>query len=126
VLSVPLLLEPGSQAAITLLTEKTNNFTAEFLEQVMAFSATAASSYILAAQVRSALGTAGHLRAAMQSRTSIDVACGVIMGQNRCSYEHAFAILTKASSHRNIKTRVVAEAILKDLPGGAPPTHFNA
>ncbi|WP_426987505.1 ANTAR domain-containing protein [Pseudarthrobacter sp. Y6] len=61
----------------------------------------------------------------LRSRTSIDVACGVIMGQNQCSYEEAFNILATASSHRNIKVRVLAESLLEDLSGGTPSTHFK-
>lgn len=54
------------------------------------------------------------------------MACGVIMGQNGCSYDEAFEILAKASSHRNIKVRVVAETILANVPDGSPSTHFKA
>jgi hypothetical protein len=125
VVSVPLPLDPGGSAALTLMTEKSNTFTPAVLADVMSYSRVAASSYLMAAEVREALAAAGHLRTAMQSRTSIDVACGVIMGQNRCSYEEAFKILATASSHRNIKVRVLAESLLEDLPGGIPSTNFQ-
>jgi AmiR/NasT family two-component response regulator len=125
VVSVPLALEQGCSAAVTLLAANTNRFTPAVLAEAVAFSSLAGRSFLMAAEVRAALSTAGHLRAAMEGRTSIDVACGVIMGQNRCSYEDAFNILAKASSHRNVKARVVADAILKDLPGGPPATHFK-
>ena len=99
VLSVPLPLEPGGSAALTLLAEKTNAFTPAVMADVMSFSRVAASSYLMATEVREALAAAGHLRTAMQGRTAIDVTCGVIMGQNRCSHEEAFKILATASSH---------------------------
>jgi AmiR/NasT family two-component response regulator len=95
------------------------------LSQLTTFSEVAAGSFMMASELRTALATVGQLRNAMQGRTSIDVACGVIMGQNRCSYQDAFQILAKASSHRNVKARVVAETILGDLPGGPPSTHFK-
>jgi hypothetical protein len=126
VVSVPLPLEPGGSAALTLMTEKTNAFTPAVLATVMSFSRVAASSYLMATEVREALAAAGHLRTAMQARISIDVACGVIMGQNRCSYEEAFKILATASSNRNIKVRVLAESLLGDLPGGTPDNAFQA
>ena len=47
------------------------------------------------------------------------------MAQNRCSYQEAFSILAKASSHRNIKVRRVAEDLLNALPEGSPRAHFN-
>ncbi|MGM9473868.1 ANTAR domain-containing protein [Pseudarthrobacter sp. YS3] len=123
--SVPLALEPGCSAALTLLAGDANRFTPAVLADVMAFSHLAGRSFRMATEIRAALTTAGQLRAAMEGRTSIDVACGVIMGQNRCSYEDAFNILARASSHRNVKARVVADTILKDLPGGPPATHFK-
>ncbi|BAS06946.1 hypothetical protein AHiyo4_03680 [Arthrobacter sp. Hiyo4] len=75
--------------------------------------------------MESASTRASDLQSALESRTSIDIACGVIMAQNRCSYNDAIAIIAKASSHRNIKLRKVAECILANLPGGAPDTHFE-
>jgi AmiR/NasT family two-component response regulator len=47
------------------------------------------------------------------------------MGQNRCSQAEAMAILTKVSSNRNQKLRVVAEEMLANLPGGQVHTHFE-
>jgi AmiR/NasT family two-component response regulator len=61
----------------------------------------------------------------MESRTAIDLAAGIIMGQNRCSQAEAMAILTKASSSRNQKLRVVAEKIVESFAPEAPATHFD-
>ncbi|MEO8282826.1 MAG: ANTAR domain-containing protein [Pseudarthrobacter sp.] len=123
--SVPLQLESGCTAALTLITEKTSVFAPAVLADVVIFSKLAARSYVMVSAVRAALAAATHLRTAMENRTSIDVACGVIMGQNRCSYEEAFGIIAKASSNRNVKVRALAESLLEDLPGGAPATHFK-
>ncbi|GAA1757248.1 hypothetical protein GCM10009712_02670 [Pseudarthrobacter sulfonivorans] len=125
VVSVPLQLESGCKAALTLITEKTGVFAPAVLADVVMFSKLAARSYVMASEVRAAEAAAAHLRNAMEARTSIDVACGVIMGQNRCSYEEAFGIIAKASSNRNVKVRALAESLLEDLPGGAPATHFK-
>jgi hypothetical protein len=124
-LSVPLHLHAGSMSAMTLLAPQDNVFTPGVVVAASAFGRLAASSYLSAAELRAAQATAEHLQAALQGRTSIDVACGVIMGQNRCSYEDAFNILAQASSHRNVKARVVAESMLGELPGGLPTTHFK-
>ena len=62
--------------------------------------------------------TAQNLRAAMDSRTTIDVAAGIIMAQKRCSHDVAIAILMKASSLRNIKLCEVAAAL-------GPPCTIN-
>lgn len=124
-LSVPLHLHAGGRSALTLLAQQDNVFTPSVIVAAGAFSKLAAGSYMSAAELRTAQALAEHLQAAMQGRTAIDVACGVIMGQNRCSYEDAFRILAQASSHRNVKARVVAEAMLRELPGGLPTTHFK-
>jgi hypothetical protein len=124
-LSLPLHLHPVGRAALTLVSRQDGVFAPSLIVAATAFARLAGSSYQSAADLRTAQATAEHLQAAMQGRTSIDVACGVIMGQNRCSYEDAFHILAQASSHRNVKTRVVAETMLGELPGGAPSTHFK-
>jgi AmiR/NasT family two-component response regulator len=61
----------------------------------------------------------------MEHRTTIDLACGVIMAQNRCSQEEAMALLTKASSHRNQKLRDLAADILGRVNNGPVTTHFE-
>jgi GAF domain-containing protein len=123
--SVPLAVEGGRFGALTLMADRDGVFTPAVQRRLMAFGHVAAASYLMASELRTAKATADQLRTALQGRTSIDIACGVIMGQNRCSYQDAFQILAKASSHRNIKVRAVAEAILGDLPGGAPAAHFK-
>jgi hypothetical protein len=123
--AVPLPLERGYRAALTLYSAETNVFTPVVSAKALAFSDVAAKSLVLALQVRAGLAQSADLRAAMASRTAINTACGVIMGQNQCSYEAAFQILTAASSHRNLTLRDVAEGILCTLPGGVPPTHFQ-
>src|SRR5699024_1790217 len=55
---------------------------------------------------------ARDLQAAMESRTAIDVAVGIVMAQNGCSQAEALEILQRASSHQNIKLRDQAEQIV--------------
>jgi len=67
---------------------------------------------------------AEHLEAAMVSRSTIDQALGVIMGQNRTTRQEAFEILRAASQSRNIKLRDIAAAVVENLtghPAGDPP-----
>jgi hypothetical protein len=124
IVSLPMPVGSGYSAALTLVCGKDNVFNCGAIAASTAFSKRAGSSFTMAEDLRTAVATAEQLGSALASRTSIDVACGVIMGQNRCSYDEAFQILAKASSHRNIKVRVVAEGILDSVPGGAPSTHF--
>jgi AmiR/NasT family two-component response regulator len=55
------------------------------------------------------------MRKAMDSRSIIDQAMGVIMAQNRCDADAAFAILTRASQNRNIKLREIARGTVMSV-----------
>jgi hypothetical protein len=52
------------------------------------------------------------LRAALLSRATIDQARGILVGRYRISPEQAFNVLVRWSQHRNIKLRIIAEALV--------------
>jgi AmiR/NasT family two-component response regulator len=62
----------------------------------------------------------------MEHRTSIDLACGVVMAQNRCSQDQAMAILRKVSSNRNQKLRELAAEVIRNVTSEEVRTHFEA
>ncbi|MFF1883054.1 ANTAR domain-containing protein [Pseudarthrobacter sp. NPDC058196] len=118
--------DPGRMAAaLVFFALDAKAFPLQVIAEARGFAALAGRSLRMAIDLHTARALAADLQSALDSRTSINVACGVIMAQNRCSYEDAFAILAKASSHRNVKVRKVAEGILERLPEGAPPPHFG-
>jgi GAF domain-containing protein len=53
-----------------------------------------------------------QMQAALQSRSGIEQAKGVIMGRNRCSADEAFNILVTESQARNLKLRTLAQNIV--------------
>ncbi|MET1087303.1 MAG: ANTAR domain-containing protein [Arthrobacter sp.] len=112
-------------AALAFFAQDAKAFPLQVISEARSFAGLAAKSLQMALDLHSARSTASDLRLALDSRTSINVACGVIMAQNRCSYHEAFSILARASSHRNIKVRRVAEDILDRLPEGPPRAHFG-
>jgi AmiR/NasT family two-component response regulator len=57
------------------------------------------------------------MREAMESRSVIDQAIGIVMAQNRCDAATAFGLLRTASQNRNVKLRVVASDIVDSLTG---------
>jgi GAF domain-containing protein len=124
-LSVPLPLGAESMAAITAFAREDNVFTPRVIVAATAFSKQAAASYLAAAELRVAGTAAEELRSEMKDRTSIEVACGIIMGRNRCSYQEALSILRQSSRHKSGETRDAAENLLKKMPGGPPSTHFK-
>lgn len=115
----------NTAAALAFFAQDAKAFPLPVIAEARTFAGLAAKSLGMAISLHSARSMATDLRSALDSRTSINVACGVIMAQNRCSYHEAFAILAKASSHRNIKVRRVAEDILERLPEGPPRAHFG-
>jgi hypothetical protein len=58
------------------------------------------------------------LQAAMEKRSAIDSACGVLMAQNQCSHDEAFDLLRRPSNTRNQKLNEVALGILDGFPRG--------
>ncbi|MCU1518537.1 MAG: hypothetical protein JWQ75_3258 [Pseudarthrobacter sp.] len=124
-LGVRLQLDGGAKSALVFLSTRANVFHHGPMTEALTFAGLASRSLGLLLDLKAARSSASDLRSALESRTSIDIACGVIMAQNRCSYGEAIAIIAKASSHRNIKLRRVAEDILDGLPGGAPQPHFD-
>jgi hypothetical protein len=125
VLGVRLRLDEGATAAVAFFAPTAQAFPLPVIAGAHSFADLAARGLRLVLELQSTSTRAADLQSALESRTSIDIACGVIMAQNRCSYDEAIAIIARASSHRNLKLRKVAEGILEKLPGGAPRTHFE-
>jgi transcriptional regulator with GAF, ATPase, and Fis domain len=61
-----------------------------------------------------------NLRAALTSRSVIDQAIGILVAQQHCTVEDAFALLRQASQGRNIKLREVAAQIVASAQRRAP------
>lgn len=56
-----------------------------------------------------------QLRAALQSRPSIDQAKGVLMAQHGCSPDDAFQMLSEASQNANRKLHDVAQGVVASV-----------
>lgn len=125
VLGLRLPLDGGAEAALAFFAPEVQAFPLQVIAAARDFADLAARGLKLVLELQTTSTRASDLQSALESRTSIDIACGVIMAQNRCSYDDAIAIIARASSHRNLKLRKVAEGILENLPGGAPRTHFE-
>lgn len=125
-LGVPLEISSEASAALNFFAFKPRAFTPNVYDKAVGFAAAAQNTLHLSVRISAALNRAEDLEAAMKSRTAIDLACGVIMGQNRCSQEEAMKILTKVSSNRNHKLREVAAELVQQLSGKSIQTHFDA
>jgi GAF domain-containing protein len=125
VLGVPLALDGNQAAALNFFASETGLFSESVISKAEGFADLAGRALRLALRIADAQNLADDLTAAMESRTTIDLACGVIMAQNRCSQEEAMAMLAKASSHRNQKLRELAADILGRVSAENVSTHFE-
>lgn len=125
VLGVPLALDENQSAALNFFASEPHVFAPNVIARAEGFADLAGRALRLALRIADAQTLADDLRAAMANRTTIDLACGVIMAQNRCSQEEAMALLAKASSHRNQKLRDLAAGVLGRVSDGAVTTHFD-
>ncbi|WP_407342214.1 ANTAR domain-containing protein [Pengzhenrongella phosphoraccumulans] len=117
----------GSSIALTVYSESRDPWSEEVTSRAGMFAQQIAQVISLCLQIaglvrqiddRDTINT--DLAAAMASRSTIDMAIGVIMAQNRCSAKESFAILQRASSNRNIKLRDVAADIMGSWSDGEP------
>jgi len=111
---------PGAAIALNLYSEDEEPWEPMRLVRAAVFAEQVARVMALCIRISEQTLINGDLTAAMASRATIDQAIGIIMGQNRCSAEEAFAILRSASSHRNTKLRDVAAAVVQSVTGSQP------
>lgn len=125
VLAVPLDLGGFGDAAMNFYTRHAGHFTASDADEAQGYADVIAKALRIALRTADHADAARHRQAAMESRTTIDVAVGIVMAQNHCSQDEAFSILRGASSHRNVKLRHLAEEVVASLGQGKPLTAFD-
>lgn len=123
ILAVPLPLEGEANAALNIYSTQTNGFSSEDIRTAQTYAGKASKALGLAVRIAQLMDDKKHLSMAMESRTSIDLAVGVVMAQNRCSQVAAVKILKIASSARNVKLRDVASSVLASV--SKDPTVFT-
>jgi len=121
---VPIPLDGLAAGGLNLYSSEPSAFDDASVAEAVRLAAEASKFLRMAVRVAHLTDTSQHLRAAMSSRTTIDVAAGIIMGQNRCSHEAAISILKAASSGRNMKLADVAAAVVTSIGQSVPETHF--
>ncbi len=125
ILAVPFELAGAGRAALNLYADAVGVFTPETISTAESFVQRASGALRLAVEAARHTDTTANLQAAMQSRTTIDLAAGIIMAQNRCSQEEAIALLQRASNTRNLKMHDVAAAVIAGITAVATETHFQ-
>ncbi|MHA7280277.1 GAF and ANTAR domain-containing protein [Arthrobacter sp. MDT2-2] len=125
-LGIPIRLDAGASAGLDFYSTMPNAFTDTSIAVAEGFARDASKSLRLAVRIASLNDITEHMRTAMESRTTIDLAVGAIMGQNRCNQDEAIKILRSASQGRNVKLRDLASNLLTSLGQTTPVrTHFD-
>lgn len=125
ILAVPFQLEGEATAALNLYSTEPSTFSDGAVGTVEAYAREMSWALRIAVRLARHNDTELNLKAAMESRTVIDLAVGVLMGQSRCSQDEAAAMLKAAASNRNIKLRALAADIVSAIGDGEVKTHFE-
>ncbi|MET3963190.1 GAF domain-containing protein [Marmoricola sp. OAE513] len=108
-LGIRLFNADGVHGALNLYSTEGDVFPDEAVDLAQLYAANAAV-------VLGRIALERNLRAAMETRTVIGVATGLVMGRYGISQEQAFQYLTRMSQTTNTKLRVVAEQLVADPP----------
>lgn len=125
VLGVPMDLNEEATAALNFFAFDSSVFSQAIVRDAEGFAEIAGHAVRLAVKVGTLQGVAQDMENAMKSRTAIDLACGIIIAQSRCTQSEAMKIMVNASSTRNQKLRDLAEEIVVKASGEKPKTHFD-
>jgi GAF domain-containing protein len=120
ILSTPLAVTGNAVGALNLYSTEPAAFDAATRAQAAQFAGYAAGAVAVALRLAREAEASADLRAALASRSIIDQAIGIIMGQRRCGAEEAFAVLRQASQQRNVKIHAIAAAIVEGVSGQPP------
>jgi GAF domain-containing protein len=122
-MSVPLPLQIDTVGALNCYSRTPGAFTDADVEVALEVAEHLAMAVANAVLHADAVRLGEDMRAAMATRAVIEQAKGIVMAQNRCDADAAFAVLTRASQGRNIKLRDLARDIVAGVssPPPAPP-----
>ena len=111
-LGIPMNLEDDAGAVLDLFAPVAGLFDEQAVSEAVRFGDMAGKVLQLAVRIAAADHRAENMKLAMDTRTVIDLACGIIMAENKCSKDRAFEILRSASNTRNQKLNELAESLV--------------
>ena len=114
-LSVPLPIQTDLIGALNCYSRTPAAYSKEAIEVAEELAGHVAVAVANAVAYSNATTLVEQMRTALDSRSVIDQAMGIVMAQNRCDADAAFAILTRASQNRNVKLRDVAGGIVAGI-----------
>ncbi|TDC48727.1 ANTAR domain-containing protein [Jiangella ureilytica] len=121
-LSLPLVVNGDVIGAMNLYDfDEPEAFDIQNRRRAETFATQASTALALALRQVHDAELAEQMEQALATRSVIDQAIGIVMAQQRCSAEQAFATLRKHSQNNNLKLRTVAERMVARVSGQAVP-----
>ena len=118
--SIPLTVDGGTVGALNLYGFSPHAFDASARQQTEIFASQAAAALTLVLRNAALAENSQQLERALTSRTVIDQALGILMAQQRCTADEAFALLRAHSQNNNRKLRDLAAELVTRVSGQAP------
>ena len=119
-MSYPLIIQGQSIGALNLYSFHPMAPDTGLQARAAQLAANAAGALAVAMRLAQHTQEAANLRIALTSRSTIDNAVGILMGQQQCTAEEAFDLLRRASQHRNVKLRELATQIVEGVARHKP------
>jgi GAF domain-containing protein len=125
-LSLPLSSDDGTRGALNLYATVPDAFGDRQRKAAELFAAQASAALSIVTRMAGQIALTGQLREALRSRSVIDQAIGIIMGEQRCDADEAFGLLRSASQHQNRRLRDLAADVVRNVGGREPrPSPFH-
>ncbi|GAA2089934.1 GAF and ANTAR domain-containing protein [Brevibacterium salitolerans] len=124
-LAVPLELDGSAGAAMNVYAREPRAFDDAAVSRALAYAGLAGKTLRVALRIAVHAESAEHRRRAMESRTAIDIATGILMVQMGCGQQEAVAMLKRLASDRNTKLVRLAEDIVVSVGGRGPVASFE-
>ncbi|MFE7629208.1 GAF and ANTAR domain-containing protein [Kocuria sp. NPDC057446] len=121
VLGVPFEPAGEARAALNIYADQPHVHDKAAVEDARREVILASSARRLAVRLAAHRETEGDPVAALESRTTIELAAGIVMVRNRCTQQEAVEILKTVSDHRNVKPRELAATVGR----GSASTHVE-
>lgn len=125
-LSLPMTIGGLPAAALNTYGAEPGLFDGELADHLGAFARQARLALVLAMRQAEQRSTVEQLHTAMQTRSLIDQALGILMARNRSTSDEAFAALRAASQSSNRKIVDIAAELIEATSGRPPqPGRFE-
>jgi GAF domain-containing protein len=122
--SIPLSIDGSTVGALNIYSSEPHAFDQATRQHAESFATQASTALTLALRSAAQAEDTAQLEQALTSRTVIDQALGILMAQQRCTPEDAFALLRAHSQNNNRRLRDVAADLITRVSGQPPiPSH---